>query len=316
MVELLQAEKHDEVIDHRGEVNLKLRDTLGTLVMGSLYFIDGPFDKRLAVQVAGPREADETFYLIHGAPGYRINPAISISYLFENNIRLITYSRPGYDFSEQNKGRTVASTAAEIDCIANNLGYPPKYVLGRSGGASHALACAALLESVEKVAVAVPLAPMHAFGESWYEGMTSFNREVFSAASMGETDKVTYQLSTARKQMLTHTPGEYNPELVRQGLAGTFEMRTHREALRFSVAGWVDDTFAAVNEWGFDVATDAFHSVDTYLWIAGKDAFSPTSHGLWLADHIPNAQAYVEEDAKHSGALEVLPEMINWCLTA
>jgi pimeloyl-ACP methyl ester carboxylesterase len=69
-------------------------------------------------------------------------------------------------------GRDVASAAADVASVADALGIERFAVMGHSGGAAHALACAALLP--DRVLAAIcgsGLAPYHAEGLDWFAGM-------------------------------------------------------------------------------------------------------------------------------------------------
>lgn len=65
--------------------------------------------------------------------------------LYRLGVRLITFDRPGYGDSDRLPGRPVAHAAADVETIADALDLAEFAVVGRSGGAPHALACAALL---------------------------------------------------------------------------------------------------------------------------------------------------------------------------
>jgi pimeloyl-ACP methyl ester carboxylesterase len=63
----------------------------------------------------------------------------------------------------------VASAAADVASVADALGIEQFAVMGHSGGAAYALACAALLpERVLAAVCASGLAPYHAQGLDWF----------------------------------------------------------------------------------------------------------------------------------------------------
>ena len=71
---------------------------------------------------------------------------------------------------------------------------------------------------------------------------------------------------------------------------------TTAEAHAQGVGGWVDDDFAAVRPWGFDVAEIR---VPTEVWYGEADVLVPAAHGRWLADHILGAEVHVERNDGH-----------------
>lgn len=99
-------------------------------------------------------------FLLHGTPGSRLGPAPRGMVLYQRKTQLITYDRPGYGGSDRLPGRRVADVVEDVRAIADHIGLEKFAVVGRSGGASHALACAALMpERVTRTAALVGLAP-------------------------------------------------------------------------------------------------------------------------------------------------------------
>ncbi|PWS40591.1 alpha/beta hydrolase, partial [Streptomyces sp. ZEA17I] len=97
-------------------------------------------------------------FLLHGTPGSRLGPAPRGMVLYQRRTQLITYDRPGYGGSDRQAGRRVADVVEDVRAIADSLGLERFAVVGRSGGAPHALACAALLpERVTRTAALVTL---------------------------------------------------------------------------------------------------------------------------------------------------------------
>lgn len=65
---------------------------------------------------------------------------------------------------------------------------------------------------------------------------------------------------------------------------GADTVRTIQEALRVSCDGWVDDDFAFIRPWGFDLGEI---KVPVFLYQGSADMMVPLAHGQWLADHLP-----------------------------
>jgi pimeloyl-ACP methyl ester carboxylesterase len=253
-------------------------------------------------------------------PGSRKGPRPRSTVLYLLGIRLIVYDRPGYGGSDRMPGRTVAHAADDVQDLADELGIERFAVVGRSGGAPHALACAALLpERVTRAAALVSLAPRDLMGDdAWYRGMSQRNTTWYRAAERGlaaYTERVSAPMALIRADPDKHLPYE-DPEMPPSDRAvvadyGIKVMLSENflEGLRNSSFGWIDDTLALVGPWGFDPARITGPAL---LWHGMKDVYCPVSHSQWLARRIPNAHLDLAEGVSHFGAVEVLPRVLQW----
>jgi pimeloyl-ACP methyl ester carboxylesterase len=264
-------------------------------------------------------------FLLHGTPGSRRGPRPRPSVLYRLGIDLICYDRPGYGGSDPDPGRTVADAAEDVQAIAEALKLGPFSVVGRSGGAPHALACAALLDGwVKSVAALVGLAPPDAKGLDWYDGMTYSNTTEFGRAQEGTSAIVA--TVTERAERIRADPTVLldllRPELTRQDRRVFDEIaiqrlltETYAEAVRHGAEGWIEDTLALRSRWKFDLTKI---KVPVLIWHGMDDVFSPVSHARWLADHIRNGrddakvEVVLKRDAAHFDAVEVLPDVLTW----
>jgi len=142
-----------------------------------------PGDRILTYEVAGDPDGTPVFYL-HGMPGSSSGPRPRNAVLNRHGVNLVSYNRPGYGRSSRRPGRAVADAAADVEFLAEYLGFETYTVLGRSGGGPHALACAALLPGrVLRTAVLVSFAPADAADLDWYRNMAGSNIESYREAS-------------------------------------------------------------------------------------------------------------------------------------
>ncbi|MFF2526935.1 alpha/beta fold hydrolase [Streptomyces liangshanensis] len=260
-------------------------------------------------------------FLLHGTPGSRLGPAPRGLVLYQRGMQLIAYDRPGYGGSDRLQGRSVADVAQDVTTIADALGLERFAVVGRSGGAPHALACAALLpDRVTRAAALVTLAPRDAAGLDWFEGMAASNVLEYTTASV-DPDGVAARL-TPRADAIRKDPVRLLDDLRREltdsdrrvvsdvGLRMML-LRNYQEALRTSAYGWIDDALAFCSPWGFDPA-DIQGPV--LLWHGEQDVFSPVGHTRWLAERIPDVTTVLEPAAAHFAALHALPRTLTWLL--
>ncbi|MFF1679931.1 alpha/beta fold hydrolase [Streptomyces sp. NPDC058256] len=258
-------------------------------------------------------------FLLHGTPGSRVGPRPRSMFLYQRGTRLISYDRPGYGGSDRQAGRRVVDVVQDVAVVADALGLDRFAVVGRSGGAPHALACAALLpDRVTRAAALVGLAPRDAEGLDWFAGMAPSNVNEFRTAST-DPERFVARL-IPRSAAIRSDPARLLEELrselteddrliVSDTGMRSMMLRNFREALRTSPYGWIDDALALTGPWGFDPADIR---VPVMLWHGGKDVYSPASHASWLADRIPRVRTVVEPTAAHFSALRALPQALNW----
>jgi pimeloyl-ACP methyl ester carboxylesterase len=242
--------------------------------------------------------------------------------LYHRRTQLISYDRPGYGGSDRHAGRRVVDVAQDVAVIADAYGLERFAVAGRSGGAPHALACAAMLPNrVTRAAAMVSLAPKDAEGLDWFAGMAQYNVAEFRAA-FADPERFAAGL-IPRSAAIRSDPARLLDDL-RKDLTDddrrivsdigirTMLLRNYREALRTSPYGWIDDALALCRPWGFDLAAIR---VPVLLWHGQNDVFSPASHSSWLASRIPLVTSVVEPAVAHFAALRALPEVLGWLLS-
>jgi pimeloyl-ACP methyl ester carboxylesterase len=258
-------------------------------------------------------------FLMHGTPGSRLGPRPRDSVLYRLGVRLISYDRPGYGGSDRDPGRSVASCAADVAAIADDLGIDTFAVVGRSGGGPHAMAAAALLpDRVTRAAVLVSLRPSDADDIDWYAGMNSANVREFSAARHDELKLVeSLRLLADRTRrspvsLLDSLRGQVTGPDRRVVRDVTFErllLETYAEAMRAGPWGWIDDNLALRRDWGFKLSEITQR---VRLWHGADDNVVPAGHTRWLAERIPRAEFEIQTETAHFGAMEILPDILSW----
>ncbi len=48
------------------------------------------------------------------------------------------------------------------------------------------------------------------------------------------------------------------------------------------------------------------------VWHGRQDQFVPFQHGVWLAAHVPGAEAHLEDAEGHLSLLNRVPEIHRW----
>jgi pimeloyl-ACP methyl ester carboxylesterase len=241
--------------------------------------------------------------LLHGTPGSRFLRESDDGYL-RNHLRVYTYDRPGYGLSTQAPGRRVADAAADVRTVADAFGLEQFGVAGISGGASPALAAAALLpDRVSRCATVVGSAPFTAEGLDFYDGMDEFAQHGWEHALLGEA-----ALEADWRETLDWVNAEM-PDLDLPDDVRAMLLEAFQESSRQGSAGYIDDCLSEVRDWGLSVQDV---QAPTRIMLARDDTSVPAAHGEWLVHHLPDAEL-IWVDGGHFGPRDE-PEMqlMNW----
>jgi pimeloyl-ACP methyl ester carboxylesterase len=263
--------------------------------------------RTLHVYDAAAEDADARLAVFwhHGTPNLGAPPEPLLPAAAKRGIRWVSYDRPGYGGSTPRPGRDVASVAADVASVADALGVGRFAVMGHSGGAAHALACAALLPERVLTAVCVSgLAPYHAEGLDWFTGMGAAGAAQLRAAAKGRA---------ALEEHLT--VAEFDPELFtpadHAALAGAWSWlgTVVEQAMEGGIGGMVDDDLAGVTPWGFDPGQVR----PPVLFVhGGQDRMVPSSHSEWLARRTPSAELWLRPDDGHVSVLHAGTAALDW----
>ncbi|MBI3746889.1 MAG: alpha/beta hydrolase [Chloroflexi bacterium] len=246
----------------------------------------------------------------HGTPGSRIGywtPEPEIWTRF--GLRRFTFDRPGYGESTRLPGRSVADVVPDVVTIADAFGMRRFAISGGSGGGPHVLACAAMLpDRVARALVSVSVAPVDAEGLDFTAGMNDGNVREFGAALEGEA-ALRAVVEPERRTMIERLMSgrsDFLGDAYEMPEADRIEMARHQAAsaahlltgIAPGIDGWVDDDLAFAKPWGFDVASCRVPIVISY---GRQDQLVPSAHGDWLAAHVPDAVAWVDDGTGHMG---------------
>ena len=278
--------------------------------------------RALDVAVAGA--ADGTpFVFHHGTPGAAIVFEPFVQEALARGLRYVACSRPGYGDSTRRPGRTVADCVVDAVAVLEHLGNDRFYTAGWSGGAPHALACAAL--APDRVLAAASIAgpaPAGADGLDWLGGMGEENVEEFGAAMAGPDELLSYlekvgpAFASVSGERIVAALGDLVGEVDKAALTGelgAFLAGNVREGLRNGIWGWFDDDLAFVRDWGFEVGG---LKVPVTVWQGAQDRMVPFAHGQWLAAHAPVKARLLPEHGHLSLAVDSFPTILDELLAS
>jgi pimeloyl-ACP methyl ester carboxylesterase len=253
----------------------------------------------------GPSEGSLAVFWQHGTPNIGAPPKPLFPAAKRLGIRWLGYDRPGYGGSTLVSGRNVASAAGDVASLADAFGIDRFAVMGHSGGGPHALACGALLsDRVLGVVSGSALAPYDAEGLDWFAGMAPAGAAELRAAAEGR-EALEEHLAGARFDPEMFTPEDHG------ALEGPWSwlLSVVEPAMEGGTAGMVDDDLAYVAPWGFDPKQVG---APVLFLHGGRDRVVPSSHGVWLSNHIPGAELWVRPDDGHVSVLSAAEAAMEW----
>jgi pimeloyl-ACP methyl ester carboxylesterase len=241
----------------------------------------------------------------HGTPNLGAPPAPLFAASERLGIRWVGYDRPGYGESTRRLGRDVASAAGDVAAVVGALGVGRFAVMGHSGGGPHALACAALMPGrVTAAAVVSSPAPYGAPGLDWFAGMGESSAASLRAAVAGRTAKEVHEAANA----------DGDPAFVAADWAAleadwSWFGSVVAPAIAAGPAALIDDDLAYVAPWGFDPARAGAPVLVTH---GTEDRMIPSSHGEWLARHVPGAELRLSPGDGHISVLNHAAATLEW----
>jgi pimeloyl-ACP methyl ester carboxylesterase len=269
----------------------------------------------VAYEDAGPESGFPVVFCA-GSPGSRVLEPRSVEIAQRHGLRLIGYDRPGYGLTPPAPHRRVIADAADdVRWLAGELGLRQLAVYGVSGGASYAIACAAMLPDL--VVAAVAQAPLGPFAELDFDARPGLHPSTTHELDcyLADRDKARQQFRDDVAEMtgpLTSPDGWMQRWGERAGAdpahdheTAAYLAATCREGLRQGDEGWWADWEATVNPWGFDLGQV---DVPVLLWHGARDPGCPVSHGRYIASRLPNVTASFPEDDDHSTIFETARE--------
>jgi pimeloyl-ACP methyl ester carboxylesterase len=291
--------KNLQIIEHR-QIRLRSGRTLAYLEFGS------------------PNGAPILY--CHGTPssrveGYLTMPTEAVAKL---NARVIIPDRPGMGCSDFLPGRRIIDWPNDVGELADALGIAAFGVLGSSGGAPFALACAALLpHRIRVVGIIGPVAPVDAPDVRGGGNLIAGRLASYAPAlvrALTRLQLLAVRSERMRKQMASAFPEPdrtlFQQADIRNGFIACLE-----EACRNGTRGAVWEQHLLAQPWGFDLREI---KVPVLLWQGERDGNVSSAGARYLANTIPGCMATFFPDEAHLSVVmnhrrDILGELTRRC---
>lgn len=247
----------------------------------------------------------EPLFTCHGLPGSRMESYLIDEAAKKLNYRVITPDRPGYGLSTPHAHRTPLQWSSDITYLADQLDISTFNLIGISGGAPCALACAANFpHRIKKISLVCGLGPI--WNTALIKNMHSFERmNLWLAIHFPLLLKTVIgaPLSTLAKlspdlvlQLIGLHNGGKDREVLKDARVKQLLSLNIREAFRQGAIGAVHDMQMYTQPWGFQIA-DIKKSID--IWHGDEDTVVPLSHSEYMHKHLPNSRLTIVPGEAH-----------------
>ncbi|KAI0188304.1 alpha/beta hydrolase [Xylaria flabelliformis] len=269
-------------------------------------------------------------FFFHGFPSSRLEAAGILKLVQRQDLRIIAPERPGFGLSTFNARHHITDWPADVRALATHLGLRRFAILGGSGGAPYALACARALpaEMLSAVGLLAPAAP-------WEAGIAGVPRSSRIAAFMGYywpaslrvitagvvglcrwlastnfvTRRIDRWLESSKKEGATQPPS--SPSTTSETSSSpTTSLTTSIPETRVALLRFIFETFRQgtapmVREsqlltwegWGFPLDEVKYDKV--IIWHGVQDGQSPIHMVRYLAKHLPHCELREFEGETH-----------------
>ncbi len=251
--------------------------------------------RRLGWAEFGDPQGKPVFYC-HGWPGSRIEAGLLHAAARRCKVRLISADRPGLGLSDFQEGRSFADWPQDVAQLGDALRLGKFALLGVSGGAPYAAACAAGIPSrLTRVGIVSGMGPVdrpHSL-----DGMCWWNRLLISAArklprslrflyglaSLGIRRMPRAALFLLRRMLPEPDRSVLNRSEIRQFFPGHL-----KEIFRQGARGSSQDGELYLKPWNLRLEEAG---VPVHLWHGDADVAVPASMGRFLSQQLSGCQS-------------------------
>ena len=272
-----------------------------------------PGGRRLSYAEFGAAKGIPVIYC-HGFPGSRLEAAFADRVASSLGARLIAVDRPGFGMSDYCTGRTILGWADDVRSLVDHLELEQFSVLGVSGGAPYALACAFKLpQRVRSTAIVSGVGPPVAARDVSLASTSGLGLRLAAGAPwlafllsivLGTLARHASPLLLA---ILSAKASELDRRILRDGEFRTILAASMREAFRNGPRGAATDLTLLSMPWDFELQE---LRLPVHIWHGGEDRVVPMSMGLFLEQALPDCQASYQQEHGHYSLVHDYAEQI------
>jgi pimeloyl-ACP methyl ester carboxylesterase len=250
----------------------------------------------------------------HGFPGSRLEAAFADRIASTLGARLIAVDRPGMGMSDYRAERTILGWADDVLSLVDHLELEQFSVLGVSGGAPYALACAFKLpRRIRSTAVVSGVGPPVAVSNASLVSTSGLGLRLTAGAPwlaflfsivLGALAR---HASPLLLTILSAKASELDRRILRDGEFRAILAASMREAFRNGPRGVATDLTLLSRPWNFELRE---LRVPVHIWHGGKDRVVPMSMGLFLEQALPDCQVTCVPEHGHYSLVHDYAEQI------
>lgn len=254
-------------------------------------YIRFPSGRRLGFTIYGDPKGKPLFYF-HGWPASRLSAAIYDELAKKLHIRIIAPDRPGFGVSDFQAGRTLLDWPDDVAAIADFLHIQKFSVMGVSGGAPSAVACAYKIpRRLTSLGIVVGAAPAGDILNGGTIGRVLMRViRTITASALLRKLSVSVQYLNIRHgfgvDAYRSLWGRADMRLYRDKAIYKRGNDTLREAFRAGIRGPELDLQLISTSFSFPLSAIR---VPTHLWYGGDDQLVVVEMGKYYASHIPKS---------------------------
>jgi pimeloyl-ACP methyl ester carboxylesterase len=269
-------------------------------------------------EYGSPEPTGNVLVYCQGYPGSRLEATALSVHAAAAHVRVLSVDRPGFGRSSFHAGRSLLDWPHDLVAVTEHLGIDRFAVMGASGGAPYALACAqqipARLLSCGIVSTIAPLTVSTTDMDLQTRVVVFLARRTpwLLTPLMGATARSFHDEQRACKALIKALRRMGQPDREALQAPGMVDMLaiSAREAYRQGVRGAVCEAGLYARDWGFRLEDIAFQPL--YLWHGARDTFAPIGRARVMASKLTRCQAtYYPGEGHFSTLLNHQPEFFT-----